>query len=97
MNEVLTMSHKEVDKHHVIRQILDRKMTWAQGAEQLGVSERHVGRLCSKLRKNGKRGLIHSLRGKAGNRKANLELLGINDEFIDRFRKPNGAKREPPV
>jgi len=71
------MSHKEVDKHHVIRQILDRKMTWAQGAEQLGVSERQIGRLCAKVRDHGARGVVHGLRGKAGNRKANLDLLGL--------------------
>jgi len=85
------MSNKEVDKHHVIRKILEGRMTWAQGAEQLKLSERHVGRLCAKVRREGARGVVHGLRGKAGNRQANLELLGmamsvVHDPLWEGFR-----------
>jgi len=71
------MSSREVDKHHTIRQILEGRLTWAQGAEQLRLSERQVGRLCAKVREQGARGVIHGLRGRPGNRRADLELLGM--------------------
>ncbi|MCX5792597.1 MAG: ISNCY family transposase [Elusimicrobia bacterium] len=67
--EQLTMSNREIDKLKVIQNTIDGKLTWPQAAESLSISERQVGRLCSKVRKEGNRGIIHGLKGLPSNNK----------------------------
>ena len=68
MSEVLTMTTRELDKLRVMRNILERKLTWREAAAQLRLSVRQVGRLCTRVRLNGHRGIIHRLRGRRSNR-----------------------------
>jgi hypothetical protein len=49
-------------------------ITQKQAAEEIGVTERQVGRLLRKLRRKGDRAVIHDLRGRASNRKLPAEL-----------------------
>jgi hypothetical protein len=65
--EQLTMSNREIDKLKVIQNVIDGVLTWPQAAEILSVSERHIGRLCAKIRKEGNRGIIHGLKGQPSN------------------------------
>jgi hypothetical protein len=75
MDEVLNMSNKEVDRLRVIRDILDGKLRWCDGAEMLDVSERQIGRLCAQVRTEGNRGIIHGLRGRPSNHQLDPEPL----------------------
>ncbi|MDQ7773462.1 MAG: hypothetical protein RDU13_08050 [Elusimicrobiales bacterium] len=65
--EQLTMSNREVDKVKVIQNTIDGRFSWPQAAEILSLSERQVGRLCAKVRKEGNRGIIHGLKGRPSN------------------------------
>jgi hypothetical protein len=65
--EQLTMSNYEADRLKVIQNTIDGLFTWPQAAEILSVSERQVGRLCAKVRKEGNRGIIHGLKGRPSN------------------------------
>lgn len=67
MTEVVTMTVRELDKLRVIRQVLDRKLTWREAGSQLALTERQIGRLCARVRSAGHRGIIHRLRGRASN------------------------------
>lgn len=67
--EQLTMSNREIDKLKVIQNTIDGKLTWPQAAETLSLSERHIGRLCAQVRKEGNRGVIHGLKGLPSNNK----------------------------
>lgn len=63
------MSHKEVDRHAVIQQVVDKKLRQSAAATRLGISVRQVKRLCQQVRQDGKAGLISKRRGKPSNRR----------------------------
>jgi len=70
----LTMSAKELDRLEILGRVLERRLTQAQAAEQLGLGLRQVERLCRKLRTEGPRGLTSQKRGRTSNRKLPGEL-----------------------
>ena len=76
MEERLNMGMKERDKLHAIRNVLEGRTTQAEAAKILRRSERHVRRLCARVRGKGERGLVHGLRGQPSNNRLNEELLG---------------------
>jgi len=53
------MSGKELRRVHVIRQVLDRKLTQVKAATVLGLSPRQVRRLVTRVRQEGDGGLVH--------------------------------------
>lgn len=63
------MSQKERDHLKVLHEAGNGRITQAQAAGQLGLSERQVRRLLEKVRAAGDRGVIHGLRGRASNRR----------------------------
>ena len=65
----LTMSGKELNRLQILGRVLERRLTQAKAAEQLGLSLRQVERLCRKLRLEGADGLVSKKRGRASNRK----------------------------
>ena len=75
MGEVVTMARWELDRLHVIRKVLERRLSWSQAAQLLGLKRRQVGRLCARVRQEGDRGIVHKLRGRPGNRRLPAELL----------------------
>jgi len=75
MEERLTMTTQEIDRLRVIRHVLERRMTWPQAAEQLGLCERQIGYLCARVRAKGHRGIIHRLRGEPSNHRLAPGLL----------------------
>lgn len=77
MDERLNMSNREIDKLRVIRNVIDRKLTWAQAAQILKRRSRTIGRLCAKVRREGNRGVIHGLRDRPSNHQSDPELLGM--------------------
>ena len=64
----LTMSRKELNRLEILGRALERRLTQAQAAEQLGLSVRQVERLCRKLRVEGAPGLVSKKRGRMSNR-----------------------------
>lgn len=75
MEEVLEMSQREVNRHHVIRNVLDGRATQGEAAKVLRVSPRQVRRLCASVRQKGARGVIHGLRGRPSNHQLDQDLL----------------------
>ena len=58
------MSQRDRDRVRVIHEVLEGRLSQVDGAEQLGLTVRHVRRLVKRLAKRGDGGLIHQLRGK---------------------------------
>ena len=54
----LTMSAKELNRLEVLNRVLDRRLTQAHGADQLGLGIRQVQRLYRRLRIDGPRGMV---------------------------------------
>jgi hypothetical protein len=65
----LTMSGKELNRLVVLGRVLERRLSQAQAAEQLGLGIRQVERLCRQLRIEGPGGLVSKKRGRVSNRK----------------------------
>lgn len=52
------MTTKELDRTKVIEQVIERRLTAVDAAQQLGLTSRHVGRLVKAYRENGTQGLL---------------------------------------
>jgi len=84
MEELLTMSKKEINRSKVLDQIEKRKLTVNEATESLGISERQTYRLLKRYREEGEKGLIHRSRGKPSNRGYPVEL---KEKVIRIYRK----------
>lgn len=69
MEDMLAMSAKDLDRLKVISMVLSRKLTWQQAADQLRLTVRQIGNMCARVRREGHRGILHRLRGRASNRR----------------------------
>jgi transposase len=65
--DMITMSRKEAKRLHIIHQILDKRVTQAEAASLVGVSDRQIRRLVRRIRHEGDEGICHRSRGKASN------------------------------
>ena len=63
------MSSKDLRRVHVIRQVVDRKLTQVEAATVLGLSDRQIRRLVQRMQQEGDQGLVHRGRGRPSNRR----------------------------
>jgi hypothetical protein len=69
------MSQQEVNRHHVIRSVLEGRATQAQAGKTLGLTPRQVRRLCVRVRQKGARGVIHGLRVRPSNHQLDRDIV----------------------
>jgi DNA-binding Lrp family transcriptional regulator len=86
--ELIPMSQKERDRLKVLQEARNKAITQKEAAERIGVSERRVRKLMTKLRKEGDRAVAHGLRGRSSNRKIGEEvrervLAWVREEYRD--------------
>lgn len=77
--DVLTMSHQELDRATVVRNVAERQLTQAQAAAQLKLSVRQVKRLARRYRAEGPAGLVSRRRGRPSN---NQIAVAVRDQFV---------------
>jgi hypothetical protein len=65
----VTMSMKELKRVHVIRQVMERRITQVKAGTLVGLTDRHVRRLLQRVEQEGDQGLTHRGRGKPSNRR----------------------------
>lgn len=63
------MSGKELRRVHVMRQVVEKRITQVRAGALLGLTVRQVRRLLQRVRQEGDRGLVHRGRGKPSNRR----------------------------
>lgn len=68
MEDILTMSQKELKRLHVIRKALDKSIKQREAAELLRLSQRQIRRLVRRVRKESDKGIIHRSRGRQSHR-----------------------------
>lgn len=66
--KILSMSQKEVDRHGVIKRVIDNKINATEAARLLKLSVRQIRRLKARVSQQGAEGLVHGNRGKPSNR-----------------------------
>ena len=63
MEDILTMSQRELKRLHIIRKAIDKRIKQREAAEVLGLSQRQIRRLVKRVREESDKGIIHRLRG----------------------------------
>ena len=84
MQELLTMSKKELNRLPVIESVINRKMTQVEAANRLGLSDRQIRRIAINFSSLGPAGLINRLRGRPSNHHYPQEL---KDRAVDLVRE----------
>jgi len=74
MEEILTMSQKELYRIQILNEIEGRNLTNQEASEILGISERQIYRLKEKVEQEGIKGISHKLRGRKSNRGYSEEI-----------------------
>jgi len=67
MKWTIAMTQEELNRKTIIEQAIDKRTTQREGAQRLGVSERHFRRLLKQYREQGDEGLVSGHRGKPSN------------------------------
>ena len=74
MNDLLTMSQKELTRLEVVQRTEKKTLKQREAAEMLKISERHFRRLLRAYRQTGAEGLISKWRGKPSNNQMKEEV-----------------------
>jgi transposase len=72
---LLTMSRNELKRLAIVQKIVEKNLTQAIGAQQLGLTDRQVRRLVRNYKLDGAEGLTSKQRGQTGNRKYSDEKI----------------------
>lgn len=87
-NRILEMSEEEVRRVEILRMAEERRITQKQGANRLGITQRHFRRILRRYRERGPEGIISGHRGKPSNNRMPVEkrkkiLEEINKNYSD--------------
>lgn len=75
MNEIIAMSTKEANRISVLEKLKNKELKQKRAARILGISVRQTRRLLGRYRRDGAAGIIHQLRGIAGNRQVDARVI----------------------
>jgi hypothetical protein len=67
--DTVTMSTKELRRVHVLRQVLEKRITQREAGTMLRLTDRQIRRLLGRVKEEGDQGLVHRGRGKPSNRR----------------------------
>lgn len=86
--ERVTLTMNELKREHILKQIIEGKLSGIEGARRLDISIRQMRRIISKYRKLGVLAVIHGNRGRQPNNKIKEDIrqaiLGYTkEEFLD--------------
>jgi len=85
MEEILEMSMTEIDRYAVLVQVQKKKLTQVQASQILGITDRQVRNLLSKVKLKGAEGVISKKRGRLrNNRKPKCFKAGDGEIFHSR-------------
>jgi hypothetical protein len=79
VEDILTMSQKELKRLHVIRKAIEKRLKQREAAGLLDLSERQIRRLVWRIRQESDKGIIHRLRGRQSHRAI---AIGIKQKAI---------------
>lgn len=74
-SDIITMSLKELDRLSVLEEVISCRLSQSEAALRLGLSRRHIVRLCKGLRRLGPESLISKRRGAPSNNRLDGNLL----------------------
>lgn len=83
MKWTIAMTQEELNRKTIIEQAIERRIKQREGAQRLGVSERHFRRLLKRYRERGDEGLVSGHRGKPSNNRMKSDKLARIVRFIE--------------
>ena len=83
--DIFTMSNRELQRLELVERVLKDELKQVDAAEYLDLSTRQINRIVQRVREEGKRGVIHRLRGRESNRK-------LADDLREKVLKLYAAK-----
>ena len=75
MDELLTMSNKEITRLEAMQRIKGKRLTQEEAASMLGICTRQVKRLYQAYREKGAKGLVSQRRGKPSHNRLEADIL----------------------
>ncbi len=84
MDELLTMSKREITRLEVMQRLKEKRLTQKEAAGMLRISTRQVKRLWRAYRKKGAKGLVSKRRGKPSNNRLDA---GITQQALDLIKE----------
>ena len=84
MDELLTMSNRELTRLEVMQRLKDKRLTQKEAARILGISIRQVKRLWRAYRQKGAKGLVSARRGKPSNNRLDG---GVAQQALDLIKE----------
>lgn len=67
--ELVPMSQRDLHRYHTLRLVREHRLTGAEAAVRLGLTERHTWWLLARLREKGRTALVHGNRGRPSGRR----------------------------
>jgi len=67
--ELIPMTQRELHRYHTLRLVLEGRVTGAEAATSLHLTERHIWWLLARLREEGRPALVHGNRGRPSGRR----------------------------
>ena len=84
MDELLTMSNREITRLEIMQRLKEKRLTQKEAAGMLGISTRQVKRLWRAYRKRGAAGLVSKRRGKPSNHRLDA---GVAQQALDLIKE----------
>ncbi len=84
MDELLTMSNREITRLEIMQRLKEKRLTQKEAAGMLGISVRQVKRLWRAYRKRGAAGLVSKRRGKPSNNRLDA---GVAQQALDLIKE----------
>jgi hypothetical protein len=72
--DIIIMRQKELKRLHVIRGVMEGKLTQVEAAEILSLSDRQINRIVKRIREEGDKGIQHRSRGRESRRRLPKKL-----------------------
>jgi len=82
MDELLTMSNRELTRLEVMQKLMDKRLTQKEAARLLNISVRQVKRLWQSYRKQGAKGLVSQRRDKLSNNRLDASVVQLTLDLI---------------
>lgn len=85
----MKISERDIGRHHLLRMVLDGRVSLAEAAEKMGVSYRQARRLRKSFESDGIAGLLHGNQGRVPSNKISddlrLRVLALSEERYAQF------------
>jgi transposase len=72
-NGIIKMSQEEIKRSEILKMVEEKRITQKEGAQRIGISERHIRRLLAQYREGGPEAIVSKQRGKKSNNRMSDE------------------------